>query len=266
MKIKYVLLSTNENESYWSCYETVKFAWERIIGFRCILVFTGLKIPSLLSKIETNIIHIPTPPSKSVFYSQNARLVVPAYLTTEEPIIISDIDMAPLSKRFFNHPTFEVGKDKIFTYRDCLIADQMQVAICYNAGTPWAWRKLLNQQLKETPSETLDALHSICGANDGIRGGSGWFFDQQYLFKRLSEARTGDLDWEVWRDRDSGFLRLDRSLGECEIRKLAHESTHQGKRMHPEFTDYHMLMPFTEYGDLNKSTINAIIGRDEIKK
>jgi hypothetical protein len=252
---KFVIVSTNDNETYWQCYPIVKFAWEHIIGITPILVFIGERVPKSLSRIETNIIQISSKSHNSVFFAQNCRYVVPAFLNTNEPIITADIDIVPLSYRYFNFPNILDTKLTFFTYRDCLIEEDSQVAMCYNASTRNVWQRLLGAHISTTPLETLCKLEESCGEHDQIRGGKGWFFDQQFLYKSL--VANKDISWEIWTDHESGFRRLDRSLGENNLEHLLKtDSLHTNN-----FTDFHMLMPYSNFNTLNNAIVYKALNK-----
>lgn len=251
MKLKFALVSANENTNYWRCYPIVKFAWERIIGVTPVFAFTGKRVPRDIIRIESNIVHIDVPESKSTFYSQNCRLILPAYLNTDEPLIISDIDMAPLSKRYFLKPIFSEVQPEFHTYRDVLINDENQVAICYNAARRNSWQYLFRTHLKRNPEETLAYLYDLCQGHDGVRGGNGWFFDQKLLFHCL--ANKGDLHWNIMEDIEMKFNRLDRLYGD----KRLEDALKRNRCMNNSYTDFHMLMPYPEYSTLNDAIIHS---------
>lgn len=244
----HVLLAVNHYPEYYSCYPLVKLAWERIIGLKCVLVFVGDKVPKYLSSIENNIIHIQET-QHSVFFAQNARLVLPAYLNVEGSILISDIDMAPLSRSFFIQPPLLPTDEGFLTYRDVLIETDRQVAMCYNSAPRRIWQDLLGDFYVPDPKDALRRMLKVCGQHDGQSGGLGWFFDQKFLYHRLTSPRK--FNWYINKDLESKFKRLDRIFGETNLRQWVH----QGFYNKESFTDFHLLMPNEKYMEINEQII-----------
>jgi hypothetical protein len=133
MKIDYVIMSTDGNELYDDFWEINKSIWNNVIGIKPILVIIGDE-----DKIENNedciiIYYKKVEGVETSFQSQIARLYVTS-LFLENTLLISDIDMIPLSKEYFINFADEVKENQILIYTADAYGynQQKRYPMCYN--------------------------------------------------------------------------------------------------------------------------------------
>lgn len=144
MKIDICLLACDSNEKYYSFFPYVKSFWENILGIKCILLFIGEEIPkSLQSLSDSIIIYKPIENMHGAFIAQNIRLLYPALLNCENGVIIADIDIIPLSKKYFIDQIEPYSNDSFINYTYESKCDHIkEYYMCYNVATPKIWSKI----------------------------------------------------------------------------------------------------------------------------
>ena len=136
MKIdKAILVSTNDSQ-YLDYWETVKKAWLKLNIEPILYVIskesTGISNEKLFFIDNLN----------PVFVAQNLRLLIPA-LYPNDVCILSDIDMMPLSKRYFQDSISDISQDKIIIYRSDATPEEM-LPICWNAALGSTWGEVFS--------------------------------------------------------------------------------------------------------------------------
>ena len=160
MKIdKAIIVSTNDSQ-YLDYWETVEKAWLKLNIEPILYVIskesTGIKNEKLF--IEN---------LNPAFVAQNLRLLIPA-LYPDDVCILSDIDMMPLSKKYFQDSISDISGDKIVIYRSDATPEEM-LPICWNAavGKTWAeifqliMRMILKTYLKPGIQKNINPIRKI---------------------------------------------------------------------------------------------------------
>jgi len=133
MKIDYAIVSTNENQLYYEFWPIVKKLWFHSIGIKPILVKIGNKDD--ITEYQDCIIH----EIKKVddidtgFQSQISRMYVTKYYE-DKVCITSDIDMFPLSKKYFVNNLLPYDIDSIILMSSDAYGGIGRYPICYNVG------------------------------------------------------------------------------------------------------------------------------------
>jgi hypothetical protein len=145
MKIDYVIMSTDGNELYDNFWEINKKIWYDIIGVLPILVIIGSE--DKIEKFDDSIIVTfkKVEDIKTSFQSQVARLYVTS-LFLENTLLISDIDMIPLSKNYFINLADEVKENQILIYTSDAYGykNQKRYPMCYNLAKGKTYHEILN--------------------------------------------------------------------------------------------------------------------------
>lgn len=144
MKLDVCLMACDDNPMYYNFYPYVKKIWEKKLSLRCILIFVGYAIPDILALYQDDIILFePRDGMHTAFIAQNIRLLYPAILNCQNGVIISDIDIIPLSKKFFVDQIDIYDNDKFINYRYLEICDAIkEYYMCYGAAVPNTWSKI----------------------------------------------------------------------------------------------------------------------------
>jgi hypothetical protein len=148
-----------------------------------IVVFIGETIPKELQEYSKNIIlWSKNLDINTAYIAQNMRLYYPAILNLpdDEIVMITDMDMLPMSCSYYTYDIEKYNIDDFIYYR---YVDGNQIYMCYNAAHPKTWSKLFNINSEiDIETELYKNYNSLYTVNGGD---TGWFIDQEILYKKL---------------------------------------------------------------------------------
>ena len=146
MKISKVIITSTVDKNYLDYWPLVKQSWENLNIEPVLFVITKDNI-----EIQSNSYFIDK--LNPVFVAQNLRLLIPA-LYPDEVCLLSDIDMMPLSKKYFQDSISELSENSFVVYRSDATPDNM-LPICWNAALGSTWGEIFSIKNKEDIDETL---------------------------------------------------------------------------------------------------------------
>lgn len=161
--------------------------------------------------------------------SQLVRLYLPKYLNGN--CIVSDIDMIPLSKKYFINDLEEYSNDDflIMSSHHPQVINQNQYPMCYIAGNDVIFKKLFT--LNDDWESFIKKIQV-----------QGWYTDQLYLHNIIK--KNNDINYK-FPERNGGFVenRIDRVMWGYDVNKL-----NEGF-----YIDSHLLRPYSKYNnEINK--------------
>ena len=118
----------------------------------------------------------------SAYVAQNIRIYYPALLNLpyNEMVMITDMDMLPCNGSYYKNGLDNYTTKDFIYYRHI---DGNQIYMCYNAAHPTTWSSVFNikniSDIETMVEKTYKANYS------GIPGSSGWFIDQEIMYKKL---------------------------------------------------------------------------------
>jgi hypothetical protein len=208
MHISHVVTSVNDNPKYTKFIPSFIESWKAMYpSITPIIVYVGkLPIDAYLNRFKDNIVSLEIDSSiNTVFASQSARMLYTCLINTDSAVMISDIDMMPCNKTYFNNELLEsIPDNAMVSFRPKSAVDEGQIAMCYVAGKPHTWRSVFGIN---TESDLTNFLARYSHINfDGIHGGNGWYTDQQLLYEYASHYNGGLV---FLSDHDMNYNRLD---------------------------------------------------------
>jgi len=239
MKLDTVILASNDNPDYLDFWPIVSEAWS-IMGIEPILIYTGKSKQNL----KGNIIEFDSKNFDSAFVAQNIRLLYPAMLNNKN-CIISDIDLLPLSKRYFVESIEKFKDNSFIVYRPDAGLPKNMISIMWNAANSDTWNEIFKS---DTIDKIYKKLNQWYSRKYSIRG-KAWYTDQiklqKYLnkFQKRNKHRVVLLD-----DNNAGFNRFNRTKIDYHLSLLNNENT--------LFSDFHMPRPYNEHEELIKMVFN----------
>jgi hypothetical protein len=256
LRLTHVLLACDLNPRYLDYWDLACRAWQRVAGLEPVLVLIAEAddVPHNLRDDERVRQFRPVPGLHTAFQAQCVRLLYPALLDVPGAVLVSDIDLMPMSSRYFHGPLETLDGSFFVSYRDVLL-HRGELAICYNAAAPATWRDVFRVGDEAGVASTLRDWHDGVGY-DGVRGGSGWFTDQLLLHDLLLSwgARTGRL-W-LLDDQVTGHRRLER------LDLARHEGLSPTIRrdiLRQTYTDFHSPVPYSRFRELEDEVIDLAI-------
>lgn len=212
---------------YSFLYQNIRKGWLKL-GIQPILILIATEIPKELKEFENEIILFkPIPDIHTAFISQCIRILYPS-LFPNDNIIISDMDIYPVSKEYFVDSVKDIPEDKIITYREkCGWANQFP--LCYILAKGSTWKEFFNVNSEEDIIQVLKEWYPK--GYTGEKNCPGWFSDQEKLYEKLN----GNEKLVILGDKKLNFKRLDKR----QRTELA-ENFNYFKQNINIFTDFHL--------------------------
>jgi len=239
MKIDYVILGSDTNPLYLDFWPIVSKIWREIFNITPVL--------GLISDHNSNFIDdkygiIKTFKAVDNIQHSLQSQLVRLYLTTQLKgnLLISDIDMIPLSKQYFIDDLEQYDNTKLHVMsadnNECLT--NKEYPMCYILANNKTFNDCLNINTNWT--DFIISLHNY---------NYGWTTDQRYLFTKINEYKTLYEDKVLLQNRGwvNGIAsrRIDRANWQYEPQKV--QCRH--------YIDSHLLRPYSEH----KTAINNLI-------
>lgn len=249
-----VVVSSDLNPRYLDAWSVARDVWRAVGGVEphLVLIAPPGDVPAALADDPRVHVFDPIPGLHTAFQAQCIRLLYPALLDADGTVLTSDVDMIPLSRRFFQEPVAQMDQRHFLAYRDVLL-ESGEVPICYNAALPAVWSEVFDvrspDDVRRRLSEWGDGL-----VYDGTRGGEGWFADQVILYRTLIERARTNRDVWILRDAFTGFERLARKRGRLDAAER--EGIQRGA-----YADFHVLLPYAEHRALNDEVVQLATAR-----
>ena len=267
MKISTVLTAVNNEILYIDFIPNFIKHWSYLfpdINIKIILI--GEKIPEEYIIYQDNIVLFNSIPNiPSAFQAMCIRNLYPALLKSDGGIIITDIDMMPMNRKYYEQSIKNFDNDKFIVYRDVLI-DINEYPMCYNIATSIIWSKIFNIKNIENLIETMNIWYEISNYkidNPYLKGIHN--FDQKILFTKLQEFNNETNNLIVLNDEICNYRRLDRLntynknhsfvYDLININDLELELDIKNLTYH----DYHSLRPYKEYKIINDKVLNILM-------
>ena len=187
MRLTTVLGAVNDNARYYQFIPYQIHFW-RAFGIRFVAYFVGETLPDILVPYQDNIVlWDKTPELHSVFVAQNLRLYAPALLDLpdDEMVLITDMDMLPMSAAYYKDGLETFEKDDFIHYTDEIMHKSREIFMAYNAAHPHTWSKVFDIHGVD---DVVARLRDNYAQGDAYTPGSmGWFIDQHTLYHHLIE-------------------------------------------------------------------------------
>lgn len=231
LTIKYCLVASDMNSTYYEFYPLVQEYWRKI-GIETILILISDVIPEYLAPYKDSIILFsPIIGINTAFQAQCIRNLYPALLQTDKGVIISDMDLIPLNRAYYFDNIKNITDDKFVVYRNCL---RGQYPMCFCLATPKIWRDIFKVNSVSDICEMLKAWYT---KDYRISDSSsiGWATDQLKLFELVNRWNHNSSlillnDWQTKHKRyDRGNMEEAKSI------------------FGREYTDFHLPRPYSLY-------------------
>lgn len=243
MKLGTILTATNLNPLYSDFIPMFVDAWKRLFP-ECdvVVLLIADTVPDTLEAYKDSIHLIqPNPNLHSAFHAQCIRLLYPQCIERDEGVLITDMDMIPLNRSYYEDPIQHVMSDTFITYRNNSYPDELYM--CYNIAHPSVWKQMFE-------GETLEDWYKL-DLYDGNSGGLGWNIDQRVLTKKFKEFSGNRV---MLNDRLTKYRRLCRSDAQA-FRDMDTLCSAISKGM---YSDYHCLRPYSDYKEINDKIVSSL--------
>ena len=175
MRLTTVLGSVNNNSDYYLFIPKQILFWSKF-NIKFIAIFVGDNIPDEIIEYSDNIIlWNENLDLNTSFVGQNLRIYYPALLNLpeDELVMITDIDMLPMSSSYYCDGLENFTTNDFIYYRNI---DGNQIYMCYNAAHPSVWKKVFNIHTKEDIKNRIYETYNK--SYNAIPGSHVWYNDQ----------------------------------------------------------------------------------------
>lgn len=250
MKIDFVLTAVNDNPYYYNLYPYVAKVWKEKFNLDLIIIFIGDKIPTILKEFEHNIILFkPIENIHTIYISQVIRLLYPA-LFDNKNILITDLDIIPISKNYFLDNIENIDENHFITYTDRYINQEMY-AMCYNLANSNIWKKIFNINSIEDIKNFL--INNYNKEYNGKKNCPGWYSDQKILYKYLQKYNN----LIIFNDKQLNYKRLD-GKGTKKLKFIIENLDNILDNIN-DYSDFHMLRNYEKYKKILEKIITRIL-------
>jgi len=251
LELTHMLTAVDLNPRYVGLWPLAARAWTEITQLEPILVLVAHRdaVSAELAADPRVRIFEPEPSLSTVFQAQCIRLLYPALLEVDGAVIVSDVDMVPMSPRYFHRPPSWICRGHFLAYRDDLLP-LGEIPICYNAALPATWASIFDvRDFEDVRARLRTWAEGV--EYDGAHGGAGWTTDQRLLYRMLLERGRQARDVWILDDYFTGYRRLERAYVE-KWRSMS-EDARRGIEQNA-FSDFHLLR-----ADSRDAAVNAVI-------
>lgn len=212
------LTAVNLKEKYLSCVPFFIDFWLDIssrsaeINYVPKVLVIASEFPAVLEEYRAWCeLFQPEIPLPSTFCSQAVRVLQPS-LEGADFVLTTDVDMLPLDDRVFKKALHEISLGADFVVcRDVLPTGQFP--ICYGFASPETWAKITGIRSSNHANKQLAELFSELSRSDDYleeHGGFGWYSDQEYLYRVVTQFEHAGGRVARLTDQDTRHKRLDR--------------------------------------------------------
>jgi hypothetical protein len=256
LELTHVVLASDLHPSYAPLWPVAKRAWKAITGIHPVLVLVAdaSAVPPDLAADPDVRVFTPESGLHTAFQAQCIRLLYPALMTDARGVATSDIDMIPMSRRYFHRPLARIDRRHFVCYRDVLL-DLEELPICYNVALPATWASVFGiDSLDDVRAKLREWGAGVEYA--GTHGGIGWTTDQRRLYEALVDRGRRWHDVWILDDDFTGYRRLERSY----VAKWGAVSPEAARGVERRrFSDFHLLRADSADAALNEAILDAAI-------
>ncbi len=251
MKLGAVVSALNLNERYTPFVGQFIKAWTTLFPeIHVVIILIAEEIPESLRQYERYLHLFPAPEGISdVLVSQCIRLLWPRFLDTTDGVIITDIDMFPMNRRYYERPIASLSSDTVVVYRTDGVfvkGNPREIYMCYICTSPQSWRGLFGDEPHETILRRWAASPT-------------WSTDQNELSKAFALWNGPK---KVLSDSETGWRRLCRTFLEMKKDTLQRQIFDDRETMRrlvwaEYFSDFHAPRNDT-HQEVNDYVINLL--------
>ena len=253
MKLTDILTASNMNPDYYKFIPIFIKTWKKIlpeVNIHIIVIADDL-IKELIPYKEHIKLFSPIENIETSFIAQNIRLFYPALLKKAKGgILITDMDIIPMSKNYFIESITNIENNKFVCYRPLSCVGKNEMVMCYNIAHQNVWSEIFNINSLNDIVNTLLSINKkdkYIGENANVYYKPFWITDQLYLYEKTQEWNKLSNNLIILdNDKINKFTRLDKIYINYYTKDFIKNNN---------FIDFHMPRPYNSY----KQTIDNIV-------
>jgi hypothetical protein len=250
-----VLVATDMNPTYYPFIPAFITAWKKL--FPDIVIHILIISDSLSNELlpYKEYIHLFSPIEniETSFIAQNIRLFYPSLLTEAKGgILITDMDMIPMSKTYYTESIKNIDDNKFICYRPLRCVGKNEMVICYNIAIQSTWREIFIINSEENIRERIKSIYKLPKymGDPSPYCNPYWITDQLHLYEITQEWNKKTKNLVILEnDKINTTTRLDRSHYPNYNINFIKNSI---------YIDFHMPRPYIKYKDYIDKIINLL--------
>lgn len=244
MTIDYAIHSSDSNPMYLDFWAVTSKIWKLKFGITPILIYIDENTDIEIDQTYGMVVKIK--PIKGIpIYLQNlwVRYFYPTMMP-EKVSIISDIDMLPISKKYFVEQIKDISEDSYIHLNPCTDTYHNLYPSCYHIAKGKTFKDVIVK--KNTWEESINEIYSLnLGTLNGDK--AQWFADERFATQRINEYPNKEVFKFLPRLMGQNGYRIDRSLWEYDASKMN------------EYIDCHSVRPYAEHKNEINKLVNLIL-------
>lgn len=256
MKIDICLTATNTKSIYINQIPIFIKVWS-LLHIEPKIILVNHEIPEKFRSYAEHIILFD--PAKhrleklqTAYIAQSIRILYPALLgfPSDKTVMISDIDIMPISRSFFVDTIRSMPDTAFINYRRY----NGQLNICYNVALSTVWASIFGiKTIDDVAKQLANNYNSHYNSNKNCPG---WFTDQEVLTRKvLIYVRSNPANQVIFFDKLG--LKINR-LDKRDRRELL-ANKNEVIRNITNYTDFHMTSKSQRYIELSEEINQAIL-------
>lgn len=252
MKIDFVLTAGNINGHYTKLFPLIYKIWKFRFDLDCFLILVANEIPKYLLDFKNYIILWENKDMNDIYVAQVIRILYPA-LFPDKNILITDLDIFPVSKRYFLDSISEIEDNYFISYTDRALKQKM-LTICYNVAKGDIWSQIFNIKTKKDINQRLKQWYNL--EYTGKKNCPGWYTDQKKLFEYVYKWNKNII---ILKDKNIGYKRLGNRQRDKE--KILKNFDEICKNL-DKYSDIHCIKPYSKTGWYLRTLTEKLINKN----
>ena len=249
MKIKYAIMSSDSNPLYLDFWPVISKIWYEKFNITPVLYYFGDNVDSI--DTQYGIVKHMTPAPDVPIYFQCLWVRYWSYAEHLDDIsIISDIDMIPLSTKYFIDSIADVADD-MYVHLNACILSYGTLPSCYHVCRGDIYKDILSLD-DDYIADVTRVFNMNLGEDPGahLTGNQQWYADERYASSKVLEYYNNNPEKVLLFDRSSktGDRRIDRSNWSYDVEGLKSGF----------YLDSHSIRPYSKYKDEIDKIVNII--------
>ena len=239
MKILKAIVSSDDNPMYLDFWPIVSKLWKLKFNIEPVLLYFGNNIDNISTEYGT-IIQMPTLDNIPISTQTQCSRIWYAGQCNDDIVIISDIDMLPLSPKYYIDPLINIDDNKYVHLNP--LYNNTYYPICYNIGKSSTLKEIL-----EIDISFKDFMNKLINFSLKINGFNLWFLDEVYITTKINEYKNFNPNRIISIIRNGGQngYRIDRPSWNYDLNLVKQDY----------YYDSHSIRPYLNY----KETIDTLV-------
>tara|TARA_R100000388_G_C7238126_1_gene159320 strand:+ start:783 stop:1523 length:741 start_codon:yes stop_codon:yes gene_type:complete len=242
-----VILSCDDNPFYYDFWPLVKDVWKNHLGIDPFLVHISNEVGD-----EENVHYIKPVPDVPIYLQAQLARIYFTQLFEDEICLVSDIDMIPICKNFFDKKkiAMNVG-DNSFYHLNPERREFGQLPLCYYCGFGRTYKKLFDgMSWEEFLNFILEKDFNVNKTNyrlpPRLSGNNLWFSDELFLHTQVSDKGV------IIKKSDS-LIHPRKRIDREQILNLNYLNLFNG-----EIIDIHLPRPYSDFKEKTDKILFAL--------